>query len=663
MQHFKSLLLSMLLLMFCWQTSTAQSDELEYIFTDLQQAFPDCLANYTVNDFADTYELIVFMEQECNIAINDFFPTDGDDWIGGNDGDPSVDDGMLDDNGEWTVADEWEQLVQQMPWCFENTTPEQFDSFEALYYYVNSVCFNDSTDIAVDDNAADDWSDWGGNDGDPSVDDGMLDDGNEWTVADEWALLAEQFPWCFENTTPEQFDTFDALYYYFETACFNDSTDIAVDDLPWDDWGGNDDDPSVDDGMLDDGNEWTVADEWELLAEQFPWCFENTTPEQFDSFEALYIYFESNCLNLDDSAADDWTDWGGNDDDPSVDDGMLDDGNEWTVADEWAILAEQFPWCFDNTSPEQFDTFEALYYYFETACFNDSTDIAVDDLPWDDWGGNDDDGQLDDGMVDDGDDDEGNEGTTGEDENDWDGNDNNDSTDWGNEDDWNWTVEDELMWLQQQFPECLDSVAADMFDGFEALYEYVEANCFNDGPVEPNIPDIPDCVFNIPFDENLGLQDFIITLVDECGDEIDLPACIVDAPAFDSDEDFILYLFENCEMFDGFGLSNPNDGMTVWDNAAQWYNLAPIINNSTSITQLNTLNINLYPNPADNNLNIEVADTEIYTIEIYDISGKLVYSSVARGNNLINISQLNTGIYMLNITNSVGHYSSKLHIK
>ena len=73
--------------------------------------------------------------------------------------------------------------------------------------------------------------------------------------------------------------------------------------------------------------------------------------------------------------------------------------------------------------------------------------------------------------------------------------------------------------------------------------------------------------------------------------------------------------------------------------------------------------ISVYPNPASNLLNVDVADLQSSTTlaKLFDSHGKLVYSSkLSNGNNAINISRLSKGVYILNLKGSGGTQNIKV---
>jgi len=71
---------------------------------------------------------------------------------------------------------------------------------------------------------------------------------------------------------------------------------------------------------------------------------------------------------------------------------------------------------------------------------------------------------------------------------------------------------------------------------------------------------------------------------------------------------------------------------------------------STGVKEINyNINITIYPNPANNNVIIELDDFEPVEIEVYDIHGKLTYNRVIRARAKINVADWNPGIYMVKV--------------
>ncbi len=75
---------------------------------------------------------------------------------------------------------------------------------------------------------------------------------------------------------------------------------------------------------------------------------------------------------------------------------------------------------------------------------------------------------------------------------------------------------------------------------------------------------------------------------------------------------------------------------------------------STDSFKLNS-NLNVYPNPASNHVNIELLSNEIATLEVYDVSGKLILTQTLTDKiNTITIEKLTSGIYFFKVNSSEG---------
>jgi hypothetical protein len=66
-------------------------------------------------------------------------------------------------------------------------------------------------------------------------------------------------------------------------------------------------------------------------------------------------------------------------------------------------------------------------------------------------------------------------------------------------------------------------------------------------------------------------------------------------------------------------------------------------------------NFNIHPNPSSSNVEISAIETQIKTIDVYDLNGKLLisnqYNSVATTD--LNVADLSSGIYLLKINKQV----------
>lgn len=90
--------------------------------------------------------------------------------------------------------------------------------------------------------------------------------------------------------------------------------------------------------------------------------------------------------------------------------------------------------------------------------------------------------------------------------------------------------------------------------------------------------------------------------------------------------------------------TNPNNACRMDDFS--------IVASPLSVNEFNTLNFNVYPNPANDFLNISAADT-INTVEIFNMLGQNIFSEVVNATSTqINISNLAAGNYVLKTSNT-----------
>ncbi len=87
-------------------------------------------------------------------------------------------------------------------------------------------------------------------------------------------------------------------------------------------------------------------------------------------------------------------------------------------------------------------------------------------------------------------------------------------------------------------------------------------------------------------------------------------------------------------------------------------------NQATGIKQFTNSNgrVNIYPNPNNGNFIIETNSTAKQTIQIYDVTGKLVLSQTINGKTNIDASSLNEGVYNISIQNSDFRINKRLVI-
>ncbi len=133
---------------------------------------------------------------------------------------------------------------------------------------------------------------------------------------------------------------------------------------------------------------------------------------------------------------------------------------------------------------------------------------------------------------------------------------------------------------------------------------------------------------------------------------------IYEITGFSSDT---LYLFENIQH------SNTSfTGNLSFVSQGTFFNYlcgAAGDENMLNTNSLTNLEINIQPNPCINQLTIETAETTPLYLEIYNMSGQIIIQQHIKNNDSINLSHLNSGIYLAIITNDAGIRTHRKIIK
>ena len=81
---------------------------------------------------------------------------------------------------------------------------------------------------------------------------------------------------------------------------------------------------------------------------------------------------------------------------------------------------------------------------------------------------------------------------------------------------------------------------------------------------------------------------------------------------------------------------------------------------SSNSFELNS-KLNVYPNPASNHVTIELLTNEISTLEVYDVSGKFLFTQILKDKtNTVNNEKLSSGIYFFKVNSSEGTSTNKI---
>jgi hypothetical protein len=88
-------------------------------------------------------------------------------------------------------------------------------------------------------------------------------------------------------------------------------------------------------------------------------------------------------------------------------------------------------------------------------------------------------------------------------------------------------------------------------------------------------------------------------------------------------------------------------------NLSQWS--ATITQTTTGLNSYLENNISLYPNPANDYIDVRVDELNVTNMEVYDVYGKLINTvNVINNPTRINVSGLATGMYFVRVTTEQG---------
>ena len=87
--------------------------------------------------------------------------------------------------------------------------------------------------------------------------------------------------------------------------------------------------------------------------------------------------------------------------------------------------------------------------------------------------------------------------------------------------------------------------------------------------------------------------------------------------------------------------------------------LASFFSTTLSNTNFKTIEFNLYPNPTSKYLSLETNQSEITSVEIYNLQGKLMLQQKSTQLTNIDVSLLNKGIYLVKVTSPEGELTKK----
>lgn len=111
-------------------------------------------------------------------------------------------------------------------------------------------------------------------------------------------------------------------------------------------------------------------------------------------------------------------------------------------------------------------------------------------------------------------------------------------------------------------------------------------------------------------------------------------------------------------------LTNYNGDAGSWMMQGD-YSLYYSEQNITAVKDLNaTKNVKVYPNPATNKISFNMGKySNKFTVEFYDIQGKIVMSQLSESNRPVSIESLNKGLYFYRVSDNLNSYTGKFMVK
>ena len=170
--------------------------------------------------------------------------------------------------------------------------------------------------------------------------------------------------------------------------------------------------------------------------------------------------------------------------------------------------------------------------------------------------------------------------------------------------------------------------------------------------------EIDTCLLVLIDEDFLTLQSFLLALGESC--ELELPACILDAPIFDTDDEFIAYLEENCpDVLGGLFSSEGENAPSLFSRYNSGGGGALI--SATEEAHYEVLSLNILGNPVSETLTYQIVAKQATPaqVSITDMNGKTINAQqlqLSAGTTTLELDMTNStpSLYFLSIQTETG---------
>ena len=88
-----------------------------------------------------------------------------------------------------------------------------------------------------------------------------------------------------------------------------------------------------------------------------------------------------------------------------------------------------------------------------------------------------------------------------------------------------------------------------------------------------------------------------------------------------------------------------------------------ILGNNVNVTESTLEEVSVYPNPSNGVFNVNTSINETLNANVFDVAGKLIYSSTLSNSSTIDLSNFGKGTYILELSNSKGSHKETLTVQ